>query len=365
MFFHRKYIAALVFILISAKSYAQVKITANDGFEGVKRMEYPPDYWFNCEDGNSSADTQPGFWGVTKKASQGNSYVDLVTRVSKDPGTYETISSDLIQPVKKNVCYNLKISLCLSDEFYADVTGFGDTVHFFNSCVLRLYGLNGDCPSQDTSTFSIDTALLWQSTPVNNSDWRTFLINFSPKTNSFTKIAFQANFVNKYFFKNSALLIDDLRFSTTDNVFYFRDSILNLPSFAHNINWYFNDELLVDTTLHMPLKGSGNYQATFIDSSNCFIVTSVQHVDLPEEYFQIYPNPFNNFFTVKYFSYSNFETNILLIDLAGHIVFQKENVLLHEGNNYIFCNPTLLPASMYLCALTTKNKIFKVLKIKD
>jgi hypothetical protein len=104
-----------VMLLFTLSATAQI-ITDNDGFEGMPRINQPPEGWHNCSDGTSSCDTQPGSLFNDVKASQGQTYVSLVTREVGPPGSVETMWAYLKFPLKKGHEYTFLIDITMSKD---------------------------------------------------------------------------------------------------------------------------------------------------------------------------------------------------------------------------------------------------------
>lgn len=193
--------ASLLFFVTN--SFAQI-ITDNDGFEGTPRIAYPPEGWHNCSDGTSSCDTQPGALFNDVKASQGNTYVSLVTREVGPPGSVETMWADLKFPLRKGREYTFLIDVTLSNEFNG--TWEWETYYFNNPCRMEVLGINLSCDQNG------QFELLYQSKIIHHFYWDTYEIKVTPQTDDFERIGIRAQFTEPGNFKCSALLIDNLRY---------------------------------------------------------------------------------------------------------------------------------------------------------
>lgn len=152
--------------------------------------------------GQSSTDTQPGFFGNNVPPSQGSSYISLVTRAIGPPGSVETAWTVLLQPFEQFNTYSFTLDLSLSQNFNGD---FGWTTYYFNNpCVLQVYGYNGNCPSWN------DQELLWESPVLTNFSWQTFTVSFTPVLNTYSRMFIRPFFTPPNNFQNSAVLIDNL-----------------------------------------------------------------------------------------------------------------------------------------------------------
>lgn len=191
-----------VLLATSHACWAQV-ITTNDGFEGSPMQGTPPPGWQNCNDGLSTGDTQPGWFHNHVPASEGQTYLSLVTRALNPFATVETVWADLLSPLEQGVAYHMTIDLSLSSNFQGDFNW--DTYYFNNPCVLRVIGFNGDCDAPAQSE------ILWESGIVDVFGWQTFDISFSPQSGNYQSIALRPYFTPVNNIKNSALLLDALK----------------------------------------------------------------------------------------------------------------------------------------------------------
>lgn len=194
-------------LVLSLDSHSQV-VTLNDGFEGPPTLDIPPVGWSNCNDGHSTVDTQPGFFNDHTQASQGQSYISLVTREINPPGTIETVWANLLTPFEINKEYFLTIDISRSHEFHGTF-GFID-YYFDNPCILQIIGFNGDCVAPQ------DSELLWESNVLDNYDWQTINITLKPSKATFNYIAIRPNFVSPSVIKNSVVYVDNIKLITNE-----------------------------------------------------------------------------------------------------------------------------------------------------
>lgn len=175
-------------------------LTLNDGFEGSPQQGVPPPGWSNCNDGHSSVDTQPGFFGNNVAPSQGQSYISLVTRQLNPAATVETVWTPLM--LQQFHTFTFSIDLSLSQNFHGN---FNWTDYYFNApCVLQIIGFNGSCAAPQ------DQELLWQSDPLTNFAWQTFNVSFSPTVATLSKLAIRPFFTPSDNYQNGAVLVDNL-----------------------------------------------------------------------------------------------------------------------------------------------------------
>lgn len=206
-----RFLIFTVLVLIVTNSFAQI-ITENDGFEGIPQIGYPPEGWHNCSDGTSSCDTQPSPLFNDVKASQGKTYVSIVTREVGPPGSVETMWADLKSPLRKGQEYTFLIDVTLSNEFHG--MWEWETYYFNNPCRMEVLGINLSC--DQNGVFE----LLYQSKIIHHFYWDTYEITFTPQTTDFDRIGFRAQFTEPGNFKCSALMIDNLRYKPRNSVCY-------------------------------------------------------------------------------------------------------------------------------------------------
>src|SRR5687768_475766 len=86
--------STLTFLLscIVCEGYAQLIL--NPSFEGPPQTDAAPSPWIPCNT-FSTPDTQPGSWNVTKTASDGNTYLGLVTRGDLGPYANHTEAAQI------------------------------------------------------------------------------------------------------------------------------------------------------------------------------------------------------------------------------------------------------------------------------
>ena len=377
------YSLLLVLILLTGSSTAIAQmVTMNDGFEGPPTHHVPPPGWNNCNDDLSTVDTQPGIMHNTLPASQGSNYISMVTREFQPPGTVETLWATLNKPFEKDHCYTLKLDLTLSSEYYGTLNW---TDYYFNNpCKLQVLGMNGDCAVPD------EIELLWQSEIINHLDeWRSFEIPVRPTTATFNQIELRVEFTEPGNFKNSALMIDNLRFNETAGQIINNCGLLNLPQGSTDITWYFNNQVISGTTSQLPMNESGRYSATYYNAENCFVYTSGDFINAPEtihdtiyidrfdtiylggQYIalevQCYPNPTFNDVTIEYNSPGNGFCNVTVFDNDVKEVI-RQFYPLTEGNNKIKVYLNMLAAGTYYIQfepLDKKSRTFKIVKLLE
>ncbi|MEZ5196491.1 MAG: hypothetical protein R2764_08855 [Bacteroidales bacterium] len=126
-----------VFVLVQFTSFAQ--FIENPSFEGSPAMHTPPPSWEPCHF-KSTPDTQPGIWLVTTPASDGDTYMGMVTRGATGSNAFfwEDAQALLLQPLEIGQCYSMTIDLALSEEWAHD--SFAGWISYDNPVMLKMYG---------------------------------------------------------------------------------------------------------------------------------------------------------------------------------------------------------------------------------
>lgn len=172
-------------ILISG-SFAQISLD-NPSFEGEAEDATMPRGWLQCKLG-TTPDILPGSWGVYNEASDGETYMGLITRSDK---TWESIGQRLSRPLEKDICYEMSVDLAHSKTY----TGYNRPVK------LRVWGGKTRCSRGQ---------LLWESEIVNHSDWETYEFFFEPR-GLYNYIIFEAYFPDDEVVPHKGnILVDDI-----------------------------------------------------------------------------------------------------------------------------------------------------------
>lgn len=132
----------------------------NGSFEGQPQDATVPQHWLACQQG-TTPDILPGYWGVYQEASEGETYLGLISR---EDGSWESISQRLTQPLQQGKCYSFSIDLAHSRTY----SGYNQAIR------LRIWGSNSRCGDQQ---------LLFESPLVTHSAWRTYPVSFTAKRN--------------------------------------------------------------------------------------------------------------------------------------------------------------------------------------
>lgn len=140
----------------------------NPSFEGIPQPHILPDFWDICLAG-VTPDTQPGSWGCTLPASDGNTYVGLVSQ--PQTGWQEGASQKLLNPMVGGQIYNYSIDLATMAS--ADPTTGIELPPY--CATLQIWGGmsigNSGCDQSQ---------LLWESPVITDSVWQKHYMSFTP-----------------------------------------------------------------------------------------------------------------------------------------------------------------------------------------
>jgi outer membrane protein OmpA-like peptidoglycan-associated protein len=197
-----KTIRLLLFILIcfSVHLNAQSKRIklSNPSFEGTPSMGSPPQNWFDCGmEGESAPDVQPGAFEVKNKAHDGGTYLGMVVR---DNETWEAVGQHLSSPLQGGNCYQFRIFLNRSDEYFSHSRTTEKNEFFTKPIKLRIWGGNSRCDRGQ---------LLDESELINGGTWTESTFVLSPKEN-YSYIVLEAFYKTPSLFPyNGNILVDN------------------------------------------------------------------------------------------------------------------------------------------------------------
>lgn len=330
-------------------------ITANDGFEGERRMGQPPNYWSNCNDGVSTVDTQPGYFKNKLSPSEGFSYISMVTRaVGSNSGTVESVHAALLTPFEKGVCYTFQLDLSLSDTFEGTLSF--ETYSFNNPSVLQVFGFNGDCNTPS------EVELLFESTLIDHVGWKTYLIEFTPELNSYTHLKMRPFFSPPNELKNAALLVDNIQPVLNNEYLSINEGLLELSPIADDIQWFFNNEPVENANTHiMPIRGTGFYTVSFYTPDRCLRQARYfLHINYAEVF--IFPNPTADKLNVKFLSEEDGFIEYFIHNELGQIVLHEKQFV-YAGKNSTIMDISSLASGVYFVRLNRKKISSKLIKI--
>jgi len=149
-------------ILINIKFYAQTTCYDNASFEGTSMPHQVPSPWNTCW---GTPDTQPGQWGISLPASDGNTYISclLLNNYEYVEGTTQPLDSCMIA----GETYTFNIDLAFSNIY---MTASPDECYGS----FAVWGGNSACHRGE---------LLYCSGEIWNTNWQTYTITFTPTQN--------------------------------------------------------------------------------------------------------------------------------------------------------------------------------------
>lgn len=180
-----KNIIVFISLLITISGYSQIKLV-NSGFEDQPSDATVPKGWLPCED-FTTPDILPGFWGEYNEASQGDTYVGLITR---DNSTFESIGQRLPEILKKGQCYSFRIDLARGGVY----AGFNKPLK------LRIWlGINKCDKGQ----------MIYLTKEISHTDWKTYEVNFTPDKD-YQYIRMEAHHKDGNFSYKGNVLLDNM-----------------------------------------------------------------------------------------------------------------------------------------------------------
>jgi hypothetical protein len=135
-------------------------VLVNGGFEDQPSDATVPKGWLPCER-NTTPDILPGFWGEYGDASQGKTYVGLITR---DDGSFESIGQKLSKPLNIGECYEFRIDLAKGNVY----AGFNQALK------LRVWLGETLCEMEQ---------MIFLSEEVKHPNWKSYQVKFTPAKN--------------------------------------------------------------------------------------------------------------------------------------------------------------------------------------
>ena len=188
-----------IFLLFGAKtSYSQ--IISNMSFEGPQKENVPPQGWEPCNQ-FSTPDTQPGFWEVRKAASDGNTFLGLVTRGNLGPfaNNNEAVQTQLLTSLKRGKASDFTLDLSFSKRWGHTIDFGSDFLRYDTPAKLRIYGGTTSCEKLE---------MLWESPSINHTEWKTYPITLMPRISDISYLILEANYMkDSTYFGN--ILIDN------------------------------------------------------------------------------------------------------------------------------------------------------------
>lgn len=177
----------MILLLLITLAFANEAIYLdNASFEGTPQDAMVPVGWFPCERG-TTPDILPGPWGVYQEASEGETFVGLITR---EDGSFESIGQRLKSTLSIDKCYEFTLDLAHSNT-YNGYTG---------AIKLRIWGGTVKCEKRQ---------VLLESKFIEHADWETYKVEFRPEM-PINYILIEAYYKDGRFSHKGNILIDNI-----------------------------------------------------------------------------------------------------------------------------------------------------------
>ena len=204
----RSFSIVVCFLILSNVITSQEQIFISNGsFEGEPNCCRTPEGWRNCGHVTETPpDIQPAlnernepFFGITKKAYLGNTYVGMVVRSNE---TNERIGQKLLSPLIANTCYSFSIYLTKSEVYLSATQNNPQALEQYTTpVVLRVWGGEAYCNQKE---------LLYETEAISNIEWKKYDIEFKPKF-THTYIELEAYYKTPVLFPyNGNVLLDNM-----------------------------------------------------------------------------------------------------------------------------------------------------------
>lgn len=160
----------------------------NSSFEGEPQDATTPVGWLPCEF-LTTPDILPGIWGVTNEASEGETYVGIITRPNS---TFESIGQRLTATLQPGECYSFSIDLAHSKTY----TGYSKSIK------LRVWGGTEKCEK---------SLLIGKTDFIEAEEWETFTFEILPKAGApINYLIFEAYYTDDEFSRKGNVLLDNI-----------------------------------------------------------------------------------------------------------------------------------------------------------
>ncbi|MEM1323489.1 MAG: hypothetical protein AAGG75_24705 [Bacteroidota bacterium] len=171
-------------LLLSCSLSAQIHLE-NPSFEDPADDATVPTGWHPCKQG-TTPDILPGSWGVQQEASDGETYMGLITRAD---GTWESVGQRLRKPLKAKDCYTFSLDLSRSDAYAGYVLPLK----------LVVWGGRKRC-SKDQK--------LGETELIKHTEWKNYKFQFVPKA-QINYIIFEAQYMDGIYFSYEGNILLD------------------------------------------------------------------------------------------------------------------------------------------------------------
>jgi len=158
----------------------------NPSFEDQPADATTPQGWMACAP-YTTPDIFPGYWGVYNEATEGETFVGLITR---EDGSFESISSRLSEDLEAGKCYNFSLDLAHSKTY----AGYNGPVK------IRIYIGDAKCS---------ENQLVFETDLIKHPEWRSYPIQFYAEKNA-RYIYIETAYTSKRFSHKGNVLIDNI-----------------------------------------------------------------------------------------------------------------------------------------------------------
>ena len=187
MVFNLTYRICILFNLLCLAFTANGQSPFNNGsFEDDPSDATTPHGWYECE-ALTTPDIFPGVWGVYGEASDGNTYMGLITRPNN---TWESIGQRLVKPLESNNCYTFSIDLAHAKTY----AGYNQPLR------LRIWAGSSKCQKGK---------MIFESDLIEHADWKTYIIKFNSEE-KYTHIILEAYHNESPIIYKGNILLDHL-----------------------------------------------------------------------------------------------------------------------------------------------------------
>ncbi len=177
----------IIFGIFLLNQFVNAQIYLDNGsFEGEPQDATVPVGWHKCAK-ETTPDILPGFWGVNLEASEGDTFMGLITR---ENGTVESIGQRLKLPLKFKECYTVSMDLAYSNTY----AGYNQPLK------LRIWGGKRKGGKDQ---------LIAETDFINHTDWESYSFQFIVKK-SINYFILEAHYSDEPFSVRGNILIDNI-----------------------------------------------------------------------------------------------------------------------------------------------------------
>jgi len=175
-----------IFSIIFINTVKAQVFLQNPSFEDTPADATTPQGWIPCAP-YTTPDIFPGYWGVYNESTEGETFVGIITR---EDGSYESISTRLSENLEAGKCYSFSIDLAHS-KTYAGYNG---------SIKLKFYVGTEKCD---------DAQLIYETELIKHAEWKNYPIQFYPEKDV-RYLLIEASYTKKRFSHKGNALLDNI-----------------------------------------------------------------------------------------------------------------------------------------------------------